>query len=51
MTEAKSQFTHLSGGDQPRMVDISEKNITERPAVALARVHQGHELSEIMKES
>ena len=33
------------------MVDISEKNITERTAVALARVHLGHELSELLKES
>ena len=47
MTEAKPEFTHLSGGDQPRMVDISEKNITERTAVAVARVHLGHELSEL----
>ena len=51
MTEAKPEFTHLSGGDQPRMVDISEKNITERTAVALARVHLGHELSQLLKES
>lgn len=51
MTEAKPEFTHLSGGDQPRMVDISEKNITERTAVAVARVHLGHELSKLLKES
>ncbi len=51
MTETRPEFTHLSGGDQPRMVDISEKNITERTAVAVARVHLGHELSELLKES
>jgi cyclic pyranopterin phosphate synthase len=51
MTEAKKEFTHLSGGDVPRMVDISEKNVTERTAVAVARIHLGHELSELLKES
>ena len=51
MTEDKPEFTHLSRGDQARMVDISEKNITERTAVALARVHLGHELSQLLKES
>ena len=51
MTEAKPEFTHLSGGDVPRMVDISAKNVTERTAVAVARVHLGQELSELLKES
>ena len=51
MTEDKPEFTHLSGGDQPRMVDISEKNITERTAVAMANVHLGYKLSELLKES
>ena len=51
MTEAKKEFTHLSGGDVPRMVDISEKNVTERTAVAVARIHLGHELSELLKVS
>jgi len=51
MTEAKPEFTHLSGGDVPRMVDISAKNVTERTAVAVARVHLGEELSELLKES
>ena len=51
MTEVKKRFTHLSGGDVPRMVDISEKNVTERTAVAVARIHLGHELSQLLKES
>ena len=51
MTEDKPEFTHLSGGDVPRMVDISAKNVTERTAVAVARIHLGHELSALLKES
>ena len=51
MTEAKPKFTHLSRGDVPRMVDISKKNVTERTAIAVARIHLGHELSELLKES
>jgi len=41
----------LSGGDVPRMVDISAKSVTERTAVAEARVHLGRELAELLKES
>ncbi len=45
MPDSKNEFTHLSVNDQPRMVDISEKSVTERKAVAVARVHLGTELA------
>lgn len=32
-------LTHLDDKDQPRMVDVSEKNVTLRTAIAEARVH------------
>ncbi|MBC8258148.1 MAG: cyclic pyranopterin monophosphate synthase MoaC [SAR324 cluster bacterium] len=51
MTNSKKDFTHLSGSDMPRMVEISEKSITERTAVAVSRLHLGKELSEMLKES
>ncbi|MDP6216008.1 MAG: cyclic pyranopterin monophosphate synthase MoaC, partial [SAR324 cluster bacterium] len=51
MNQAKPKFTHLTGRDVPRMVDISKKNVTDRKAIAVARVHLGHELYELLKES
>ena len=51
MADSKKEFTHLSRGDVPRMIDISEKSVTQRTAVAEARVFLGRELSEILKES
>ena len=51
MNQAKPIFTHLTGGEVPRMVDISKKNVTDRKAIAVARVHLGHELYELLKES
>ncbi|HBL55191.1 MAG TPA: cyclic pyranopterin monophosphate synthase MoaC [Candidatus Lambdaproteobacteria bacterium] len=51
MADSKKEFTHLTGGDVPRMIDISEKSVTQRTAVAEARVFLGRELSEILKES
>ena len=51
MNGAKPKFTHLSEGDVPRMVDISKKNVTERTAIAVSRIHLGHELYELLKES
>ena len=44
-------FTHLSDGDQPRMVDISEKTATKRIAVAEARVGLGPELAKQLRET
>ena len=44
-------FTHLSDGDQPRMVDISEKTATKRIAVAEARVALGPELAKQLRET
>ena len=44
-------FTHLSDGDQPRMVDISEKTATKRIAVAEARVALGPALAKHLRET
>ncbi len=49
MSYLKKEFTHLSENDQPKMVDISEKSVTERRAVAVARVHLGAELMALLK--
>ena len=51
MSDSKNEFTHLSVNDQPRMVDISEKYVTERKAVAVARVHLGAELAALLKDT
>ena len=51
MPDSKNEFTHLSVNDQPRMVDISEKSVTERKAVAVARVHLGAELAVLLKDT
>jgi Molybdenum cofactor biosynthesis enzyme len=51
MPDSKNEFTHLSVNDQPRMVDISEKSVTERKAVAVARVHLGAELAALLKDT
>ena len=51
MTDSKNEFTHLSVNDHPRMVDISEKSVTERKAVAVARVHLGAELAALLKDT
>ena len=37
--------------DQPRMVDVSEKAVTLRTAVAEALVWLGPELTELLKDS
>lgn len=44
------ELTHLSSSDQPRMVDVSQKNITTRTAVANCRVTLGTELLSQMRE-
>ena len=49
MSDSTNEFTHLSGSDLPRMIDISEKTVTERKAVAVARVHLGAELAELLR--
>jgi cyclic pyranopterin phosphate synthase len=51
MPDSKNEFTHLTVNDQPRMVDISEKSVTERKAVAVARVHLGAELAALLKDT
>ena len=51
MNELKSDFNHLSRDGVPRMVDISRKKVTDRIAIARARVYLGNELSKILKDS
>ena len=46
-----SRFTHLSESDLPKMVDVSEKPLTERRAVAISRIHLGAELSQLLQET
>ena len=51
MKDIGKEFTHIRKNDLPSMVDVSDKSITERKAVAMARVHLGHDLSELLKIS
>ena len=51
MSETENRFTHLGEDDQPRMVDVSEKAVTPRTAVAEALVWLGPELAELLKDS
>ena len=51
MSETENRFTHLGENDQPRMVDVSEKAVTARTAVAEALVWLGPELAELLKDS
>ena len=41
----------MGENDQPRMVDVSEKAVTPRTAVAEALVWLGPELAELLKDS
>ena len=51
MSQTENRFTHLGEDDQPRMVDVSEKAVTLRTAVAEALVWLGPELAELLKDS
>ena len=51
MSQTENRFTHLGENDQPRMVDVSEKAVTPRTAVAEALVWLGPELAELLKDS
>ena len=51
MNNTSREFTHIRKNDFPRMVDVSDKSVTERKAVAMARVHLGHDLAELLKIS
>lgn len=44
-----TQLTHLSESDLPQMVDVSEKSLTERRAVAISRIQLGRELSQMLQ--
>lgn len=46
-----AEFTHLSESDLPKMVDVSEKSITVRTAVAIAKVRLGSELAAMLKDT
>ena len=45
-----SDFTHLDSQGQPRMVDVSEKNVTARTATAGCKIILGPELMEKFKD-
>ena len=49
MNNTSKEFTHIRKNDLPSMVDVSDKSVTERKAVAMARIHLGHELAELLK--
>ena len=49
MNNTSKEFTHIKKNDLPSMVDVSEKSVTERKAVAMARIHLGHELAKLLK--
>ena len=51
MPQPEKNFTHLNEGNQPRMVDVSEKAVTHRTAVAEAMVKLGPELARMLKET
>ena len=51
MSNTSKEFTHIRKNDLPSMVDVSDKSVTERKAVAMARIHLGHELAEMLKKS
>ena len=51
MNNTSKEFTHIRKNDLPSMVDVSNKSVTERKAVAMARIHLGHELVELLKKS
>ena len=51
MNNTSKKFTHIKKNDLPSMVDVSDKSVTERKAVAMARVHLGHDLAELLKIS
>ena len=49
--ELKNTFTHLNKGDNPRMVDVSTKPISERTALAESVIMLGPELVGLLKET
>ncbi len=51
MNNTSKEFTHIKKNNFPSMVDVSEKSVTERKAVAMARIHLGQELSELLKKT
>ena len=51
MNNTGKEFTHIRKNDLPSMVDVSDKSVTERKAVAMARVYLGHDLAELLKIS
>ncbi len=51
MAEHTGEFTHLDSGNVPRMVDVSGKQVSERTAVATARIRLGKDLAALLRES
>ncbi len=48
---SRSGLTHLDSNDRPSMVDVGEKEITHRIAVAQARVRLPQEVAAALRES
>lgn len=51
MNEAAKTFTHIDAGGQPAMVDVSDKQITKRTAVAQSIVVPGPEIMQHFTDS
>ena len=49
MNNTNKEFTHIRKNDLPSMVDVSDKSVSERKAVAIARIHLGYEVAELLK--
>lgn len=45
-----SKFTHFDNSGNARMVDVSEKNKTERVAIAVSKIKVSKETLELIKE-
>ena len=50
MSQTENNFTHLNQEEQPRMVDVSDKAITHRSAIAEALIQLGPELAKMLKD-
>ena len=50
MSQTEKNFTHLNQEEHPRMVDVSDKAITHRSAIAEALIQLGPELAKLLKD-
>jgi cyclic pyranopterin monophosphate synthase len=49
MSQTEKKFTHLNQEEQPRMVDVSNKIVTHRTAIAEALIQLGPELAKMLE--